>query len=365
MTKKDASKLIFFAPIIIIFAKIIRYTVLKNSLVNMSMGLGWPKLMLSGKLEFLIGYQNSDASNNAAYILQIFKYLGAESFEDFEIFITIFWNIGLLILLFTSTNKGLSIWQQCFIYMSIGVLNIWDFCLAKEPIQMLYFVAIYCILILERLDINLKFPLCVSVIVLACITYRYYYILIALFIVYSFFILEKIIIKNKKSGFKNFMLVILLYGILYFVMMNVLKIISPEDFSVFMYFSNKVTTATTDMAGIFKSSNLIIITIDYLILVLRMLFPLELVRFGFQYALYAVYQIIISIYIVRAIINLKNNSKIKNYALYVYIGFLFGSATFEPDFGSWVRHEAVVLPIIFLIANINNFFEKGYVKNEK
>ena len=36
-------------------------------------------------------------------------------------------------------------------------------------------------------------------------------------------------------------------------------------------------------------------------------------------------------------------------ALYLYLAFLLCSAAFEPDFGSWIRHQGVALPIILLI----------------
>lgn len=37
-------------------------------------------------------------------------------------------------------------------------------------------------------------------------------------------------------------------------------------------------------------------------------------------------------------------------AVAIYLAFLLGSATFEPDFGSWVRHEAVLFPIYLIMA---------------
>ena len=35
--------------------------------------------------------------------------------------------------------------------------------------------------------------------------------------------------------------------------------------------------------------------------------------------------------------------------MYIYYAFLLGSATFEPDFGSWIRHEAVLFPILLIL----------------
>ena len=36
-------------------------------------------------------------------------------------------------------------------------------------------------------------------------------------------------------------------------------------------------------------------------------------------------------------------------ALYLSLAFLLCSAAFEPDFGSWIRHEGITLPVLLLI----------------
>lgn len=40
---------------------------------------------------------------------------------------------------------------------------------------------------------------------------------------------------------------------------------------------------------------------------------------------------------------------IRTCALYLYLSFLLCSACFEPDFGSWIRHQGVVFPVFILI----------------
>ena len=55
---------------------------------------------------------------------------------------------------------------------------------------------------------------------------------------------------------------------------------------------------------------------------------------------------------------MKNNTKSQNLALYIYIAFILGSATFEPDFGSWVRHEAATFPILMIVTKIVQMDEK-------
>jgi hypothetical protein len=178
--------------------------------------------------------------------------------------------------------------------------------------------------------------------------------------------LNNIILKKNKVEKKDIVFILLVYAIVYSLVIIYCQYFNQEAYDAFMYFNQRVTTATTDLASIFHSNFLPIIAVDYLLLVVRMLFPIELIRFGPQYMLYAVYQMMVSYFVIKAILNLKKNHQIKNMALYLYIGFLFASATFEPDFGSWVRHEAVVLPIILIIADLvdfNKYENRNGVKN--
>lgn len=340
--------------IIVILGKIIRYTVLKKTLVDMSLGNGWIGSLTSGFNHFVLNMGgDSVASENSKALFQIFRYVGFSTYRDYELVITLIWNVIFFGILLTLKNK-ISVFQMIFLVMSIAVLNIWDFCLAKEPLQMIYFVAIYFVYISKSINEKLKYPLAILIILFSCISFRSYYILIVAFSVLSYFIINKLIIKKDKVTFGDFAKILLLYGIVYMIVIVVAKNFNSEAYDAFMYFNKRETLAKTDLSGLFHSEILPIMAIDYIILVLRMLFPIELIRFGPQYWLYAIYQIMISIIFIKAIINIKTSSKIEKNALYIFIGFLFASATFEPDFGSWVRHEAVVLPLIILMANLFN-----------
>ena len=73
----------------------------------------------------------------------------------------------------------------------------------------------------------------------------------------------------------------------------------------------------------------------------------------------------ITIIVIKALMGIKTNNKIKMYAIYLFVGFLFASATFEPDFGSWVRHEAVALPVIILMADLFDNNKEERIEGEK
>ncbi len=120
------------------------------------------------------------------------------------------------------------------------------------------------------------------------------------------------------------MLVILTFT--YYILLRVCQIVSPTTFAELFRVRTRTSTAASDMRVIFQSNNLIIFCMDYLIMLIRMLFPIELLRLGIKYFPYVL--------------------------LYIYLGFLLASGTFEPDFGSWVRHEAVCFPIFLIINNM-------------
>lgn len=353
--KKDecqTSLVLLLYWIIVIAAKIIRYTILKESLVNMSIGNGWVGKLITGMNPFLFSLgEESVASQNSIALFQVFRHLGLNTYIDYELIITLIWNLIFFGILMTIKNK-ISIFQMIFLMMSIAVLNIWDFCLAKEPLQMLYFVAIYCILISTRINEKYKFGLALLVILLSCFTYRNYYILVVAFSFFSYLLIGKYLTRKVIITKFDLVKIVLAFAIVYMAVIVYAKYFDQEAYDCFAYFNQRETVAKTDLSGFFHSEVLPIMAVDYILLVIRMLFPIELIKLGPEYFLYVIYQIMISIITIKALINIKTNEKIKMYAIYIFMGFLFASATFEPDFGSWVRHEAVVLPVIILMADL-------------
>lgn len=293
----------------------------------------------------------SVASENSKAMFQIFRYFGLNVYKDYELVITIIWNLIFAVILLTLKNK-MTLPQIAFVIMTIAVLNIWDFCLAKEPLQMLYFVAIYFVLISKKIPQKAKFPLAIGVILFSCVSYRNYYILIVAFSVLAYLLIGKYLNKKEQIRWYDIAFVLAIYGIAYMLVIIFTQYFNREAYECFIYFNKRVTIAKTDLSGFFHSSILPIMAFDYILLVIRMLFPIELLKFGPQYWLYALYQIITSAMIIKSLLKIKTNGPVKMCAIYLYIGFLFASATFEPDFGSWIRHNAVTAPIILIVSDL-------------
>lgn len=350
---KVNAKVIYFLFIpLIVIGKIIRHTIMKEVLVDTGIGHHFIFSILYGNNDFAFFGDSgvAEAGGNTIVIFRILNLFKLSTYIEFEIYISIIWNI-ILFFLFTRIKRKLSLAQAIFVMLSIIVLNIFDFTLAKEPIQMLYFIAIYLVLMSNKLSDRLKNVFSIGMIVIASMTFRSYYILIAFFVICNQILCTKGIIKNKNIKFKTIIKLILCLGIIYFIFLNACQVLSPDIYTELIRVRTRESMALSDMRNILPTTNLIYFTLDYLIMLVRMVVPIELLPLGIKYWPYVIYQIMITYFIVQAVRNMKNNSKIKNMALFIYLGFLFGSATFEPDFGSWVRHEAVVFPILLLLAD--------------
>ncbi len=342
-----------FFPLMIIFGKIIRWTILKSVLVDMSIGNGMISKIVNGT-GFFTSFADtgmSDAAGNASVFFRLINIFGLTTTVGFEIFITIIWNIILLSLILKS-NKILNFMQMVFLVVSVAVLNIWDFCLAKEPLQFVFFLIMYFIICNSKISQKTKYILLVLTLLTTVLYYRVYYILIIGFLAVVSVICNNFLLKKKKINKKTLICLLLLLAFVYFILLNSVKIVDISSYNELIWARTRSGQAHTQMVNIFKSTNLIIFSLDYLLMIVRMLFPVELIPMGIKYWPYVFYQIILSYFLIKNILHIKENNKSQNLALYLYIAFLLASATFEPDFGSWVRHEAAIFPILMIITNI-------------
>lgn len=345
---------------LIFFAKIIRYTIMKSVLVDESVGHGMiasinhntPTIVHDGNES----EEDINATERTAKIFKKMNIFELTTYEGFEIFITIFWNIILMIILF-SLRKKMNIMQTIFLVLTILVLNIFDFNLAKEPIQMLYFVLIYFVIARKELKDSFKYILSFLILYCASITFRTYYILIAFFMLGASLICKIFGLMKEKLKFYDIIIITIALGLGYFLLLTIAQNVMPDEYAELVRVRTRETEAKTDISNLITDddSNLLLFTLDYLLMLVRMMIPIELLSFGPKYWPYVAYQVMITFYIIAALKNIKKNHKSKNVALYVYLGFLCGSATFEPDFGSWVRHEAAIAPILFILADMYKF----------
>lgn len=351
-------------PILIIVGKIIRHTIMKESLVDTGVGHTFINQILCGSFSFKlldVDTMSSHVGGNTIVIYKILDIFKLSTYIEWEIYISILWNILLLIII-SRLGKTLKTNQFIFVALSVIVLNIFDFTLAKEPIQMLYFVVIYAVLCSRNITYRTKYVYTIGIVLFAVFTFRSYYILVVAFMLMAHFLCNIFIIGKNKVKIKDIFFIFCIIAIFYCVFLTVMKIKMPEQYQELIRVRTRTSNAVTDMRNIFHTTNLFVFSVDYLIMLIRMMFPVELIRLGVKYIAYVIYQFLVTFYIIKSVKRIKSNGKSKNIALFLYIGFLFASAAFEPDFGSWIRHEAVLFPIMLVVSDVKVIEEK---KNEE
>ena len=111
--------------------------------------------------------------------------------------------------------------------------------------------------------------------------------------------------------------------------------------------------------------NLGIFMYDYVINAVRMMVPIELAFKGMFYLPFVVFQFFILYYYFKTIKNIKSLDDNMIVVVACYSAYFFGSVVFEPDFGSWVRHEAATFPILQLLAYKSNSYKNLEEKLEE
>lgn len=377
--KVSSKSLILLYPLFVVIGKIVRWTVMYGTLVDFSKGWDAVDIIINEGFHFQffgldeIVATDSDSWGNAIALFKIVRgmfFFVLDSFQTFEVAITILWG-GMLLLVLCKIKEQIDVIQWLFIMLSCIVLNIFDFALAKEPIQMLYFFMIFIILVSTRLSITQKVIGAYGTIVLSVLTFRVYFVLIIFFaFVFEFAIRSalwrdknkyrnKNRNKNERLPWTKIGIVFLIMFVSYLVFMAILFVVNGNLFNRFadslLTASDATRSSNTYIENMIAeegTSNVLFIALEYVAVVVRMSFPVELLRLGYKYYPYIAYQIFITILTLKSLYAYKENKREQNIALAIYMGFLFASCTFEVDFGAWIRHGAVTFPILVVMIGV-------------
>lgn len=372
----DSRVLIALFPVLIILGKVVRWTVMYGTLINYSKGWGWVDPIMQGDWSWqFFGLEEVTEGDigQGDNVISFFKALWATiwgglpaSFEEFEIFITV--TFGLLFLLvLLGMRRRLPLIEALFVCLSCGVMSVYCFCLSKEPFQMVFFLLMYAVLhsgiIPERQKLFWSF----GVILLSASCFRTYYTLILVFAVMCWWQLNRAENRARsyrqhggKLGWASIVKLYLLAVALYFAMMLLLSVANGELYDRFqdtlLYASDATGSSNTYIENVLSinenNPNILSVTVEYAVVILRLLFPFELVSNGPKYWPYIIYQLCMTAFLLRSLRDYRNNTRAQNAALIVFLGYAFASAAFEMDFGSWVRHCAVTTPIVLVMSGI-------------
>ena len=313
------------------------------------------------------GYQQAVDFHKA---INIFHFNTINQFSTFYGLI-----MTIVIMFIVSKAKEMDFMDSLFTLMATGVLNIYVFCINKEMIQILYFILIYIIITSPIKNTMLKLIGCVAVYYWESTSFRSYYIIMAAMSVLLYFVFTWLKRRNKVTKLMRVTTVIICFvGIFAFFYAS--SFVAHDDYIEALNVRDSSTSTIREQGGansaiynpIEVNGNLGVFMIDYVINAFRMMIPIELLLKSPGYAPFFVYQIFILVYLFKALANIKTMDKKMVVALSCFVAYFFGSVVFEPDFGSWVRHEATTFPVFQLLVyqnrTQNNVMTKGMVKNE-
>ena len=367
-------------PLFIIIGKIVRWTLMKRTLVNMSKGWGYPAIILNGPWSFqFFGLDELSEGDigQGDNVFTFFKVIRLicfnlpDDFYSFEVAITILFGF-IMFLILTKSKPYIDFLEASFIALMVMVNSVYCFSLGKEAFQMVYFIALCLCLKSEYMLPKKKLLMSIAIILISVATFRTYYALIVVFMVSILLCTQFVLTYTQYMNWKRITLLFVLISFTYFVMMAVLMVVNGGLYVRFkdslLFASDATSSSNTYIENIivpYLGDNIIGLWLEYIIVVIRLSMPLELISLGIKYWPFILYQILMTYYAVKGIVAIRETSSTKNIALLIYIAFLFASASFEVDYGSWIRHCAVTFPILLVMVGIVEVHEEMEVSLEE
>ena len=307
---------------------------------------------------------------------------GYQSTVDFYKIINFFhwttltqWSVGLGIILtpiamiIISRTKEMEMRECIFTLMSVGLLNIYVFSITKETVQICFFFLVYLIIQLPLKNTLLKIVGCALVFYWESTFYRSYYIIMAAMTIFMYLIFVWLR-QREKIKRKHIVIIVVMCFVAVFTFFYASQFVSHKDYINALNTRDGTTEtnagASTSIENPIKvNGNLGIFMYDYVINAVRMMVPIELAFKGIFYLPFVVFQFFILYYYFKAIKNIKSLDNNMIVVVACYSAYFFGSVVFEPDFGSWVRHEAATFPILQLLAYKSNSYKNLEEKLEE
>ena len=343
---KYNKKLIIMSIIpITIIAKILQFTVLPDKYF-------WDSARINSMVTGSGLMQEWEGSYRVtSTVFKKINIFGFTKLEDWAIFLaTIF---GILLVLMLSRPRELDIIQTMFVVASVGLLNIYIFNISKDIIQYCIFMLIYLVLLMDFLNPIIKIILTFFIFYWESTFFRSYYLIIGVLAVVLYFVFSIRAKKDKKVTVGTVLSIIAIAFATLYIFLFVASFIMPSEYNEVIYVrqSNLNDIAVSQIENVFPiDGTLNNFMLNYIINAVRMMIPVELIRNGVFYLPFVVYQIFILFYLVKTIKGLKREmSETVIIALSVFTAYLLGSFIFEPDFGSFVRHEAATFPVLHLM----------------
>ncbi len=260
--------------------------------------------------------------------------------------------LSVAVIIMSRKCDGLDTVQIVFGAMCVALCNIYVFNICKDAIQFLIFILIFIVVSIQKLPIWVKAIVTALLLRWESEVYKSYYIIMAFFFVVIFIAFSIIRRKKKKLKLIHYLIIVVGLFAMVYVFLLAARSMYPKDYNDIMgarSYSNQQGQTTAIEEVYEHNGNLNTFFIDYLIDSVRMMIPVELVNLGVFYWPFFIFQIFMIFYLIRGIKNMDQLDDKSFIGLCVFLAYFLGSVLFEPDFGSFVRHEAATLPIIMLM----------------
>lgn len=355
--------LVMLAIFAMILGKVVRWRVANAELVQNSIGWSWLRQILQGEVDWSVW--NFDAGDsavgNSLVLYHTLGSLGITSYVGFEIAVSIVCNIiALYLLRWLGPSIGL-VGASVYLLL-VGILNVFDFTLSKDPIQFLFIAIIAAILLKSS---RWGFQVSLGVILVIALVFRAYYCLLIPWWILWHFVLSRYLGKNPRSPrvrFRTILGVVSMVLVANLALLVALSTTVPDVLNQIVYLrsSSRVERygsgiapwiSTGDSPG--GDGSLIWQAVNAALVSVRLAFPVELLVADLDSSralaiLFLASQLLVTAIWASRLSRWRSLTTTARAAVSFWLAFLCMSALFEPDFGSWTRHEAVCLPVIIL-----------------
>lgn len=279
------------------------------------------------------------------------------SIKQWSVLISFF---SLVVFLIYFSRKELDVTSYIYIGVSFALMNIYVFNLSKDIIQLIIFMIVYYIYSMKNIAEIKKVFLSVVIFIIESFYFRSYYLIIGILDIIFYCIYIYFFNAKKKNTFFS----CVIYFLLFIFMIYILQMISNENYIILVNTRNNSNLyrdsadAFTMIKDFFPNISFSYFLLNYIINAFRILFPVELFVKGYKYIPFIIFQIFFSIVLLKNAVNIKREK-----AIYIFLlmSFILVSIIYEPDFGSVIRHESVLM--LFVLKILEK--KKGYKKNEK
>ena len=221
-------------------------------------------------------------------------------------------------------------------------------------------MAVYLVLLIPIESSVMKIVFSAVILYFESKVFRSYYVLIAALVLAIYCILVVFRRNHKIPPTIKIVITVVTMYLLVCAMMVVASVAMPGEYHQIMgirdYSLNgreddvDSVTIIKNWVGGDNSTNLPLFLLNYLINAVRMMIPFELAVKGVQYLPFFFFQVAVTVYLVHLfgkLDEIEDNTQFL--AISIFLGYVLASVLFEPDFGSWVRHEAATFPVLHLL----------------